>query len=105
MQGAPVPLMVARHQDVLVGTAKHRCAVDYDLTVRCRGGAADRHPLHSICIGGHQQVEHLLSVVLVSVPDTLKEIAPGACQVASRQDFSRFDNQLLNNRQWAQEQY
>ena len=40
-------------------------------------GPMDRHPLHAICIGP-QQVEHLLSVVLVSAPDTLKEIAPPA---------------------------
>ena len=79
--------MAARHQDVLVGSAKNRCAVDYDIMVRCRGGRMDRHPLHSICIGGHQQVEHLLSVVLVSAPDALKEIPPGACQVASMQQM------------------
>ena len=72
--------MVARHQYVLVGTAKNRYDVDYDIMVICLGGPMDRHPLHSICIGP-QQVERMLSVVLASALDTLEEIVPAPAKL------------------------
>ena len=45
-----------------------------------RGEGMDRHPLQSIC-AGPQQEELLLSVVIVSAPDTLKEIAPAPAKL------------------------
>ena len=66
----------------------------------------DRRPLHSNCNMRPEQVEHLISDVLVSAPDTLKkQNLPGACQVTSRQNVvprgppRLVDNQLLNKQQ------
>ena len=64
--------MSAGHQDALVGSAKHRCG-HCNIKVICRGGPMGRHPQHFICTLP-QQVERLLSVVLVSAPDTRNEI-------------------------------